>query len=205
MTVTVLGISGSPHRHGNTETLLDSFLDGARSAGADVEKVVLKDLDYTPCRGCNACHKTGECIVKDAAPPLFDKILLADCVAVASPIYSMGITAQLKGFIDRAQYLWSRKFLLKTLTFSEEHSRRHRGIFISTSGTGQKDVFDSAFPAVRALFHDTGFAYVPADNILANNMDTYNGIKNHPTALKEAFEKGVQVVREMEKIKSEGS
>ena len=49
MTVTVLGISGSPHRHGNTETLLDSFLEGARAAGATVEKVVLKDLTYTPC------------------------------------------------------------------------------------------------------------------------------------------------------------
>ena len=67
MTVTVLGISGSPHRHGNTETLLDSFLDGAKAAGASVEKVVLKDLNYSPCRGCNACHKTGECVVKDDA------------------------------------------------------------------------------------------------------------------------------------------
>jgi multimeric flavodoxin WrbA len=47
MTVKVLGISGSPHRHGNTETLLDSFLDGAKAAGATVEKTVLKDLDYS--------------------------------------------------------------------------------------------------------------------------------------------------------------
>ena len=201
MTVTVLGINGSPHRHGNTETLLDSFLDGARSAGADVEKVVLKDVSFSPCHGCNACHKTGECTVKDEPPPLFDRILATDCVAVASPIYSMGITAQLKGFIDRAQYLWARKFVLKTLDFSEEHSKRHRGIFISTAGTGRTDVFDSAFPAVRALFHDTGFEYETADNILACNMDSWNGIRNHPTALKEAFEKGVQVVRELEQIK----
>ena len=93
---------GKPAPDGNTETLLDSFLDGARAAGASVEKVALVDLDYTPCRGCNACHKTGECIVKDEAPALYDRILAADCVAIASPIYSMGITAQLKGFIDRA-------------------------------------------------------------------------------------------------------
>ena len=44
MEIKVLGISGSPHRHGNTETLLDSFLDGARAEGAVVEKVVLKTL-----------------------------------------------------------------------------------------------------------------------------------------------------------------
>ena len=56
MTVKVLGISGSPHRHGNTETLLDTFLEGAEGAGAEVRKVVLRELSYTTCRGCNACH-----------------------------------------------------------------------------------------------------------------------------------------------------
>jgi multimeric flavodoxin WrbA len=200
MTITVLGISGSPHRHGNTETLLDSFLDGARAAGASVEKVVLVDLDYTPCRGCNACHKTGECIVKDEAPALYDRILAADCVAIASPIYSMGITAQLKGFIDRAQYLWARKFILKTLDFSPEHIKKHRGVFISTAGQDLAHVFDNAFPAISALFHGTGFDY--SDNIVANNMDRYNGIKNHPTALKEAYMKGRQIVQELETIKN---
>ena len=198
MTVNVLGISGSPHRYGNTETLLDSFLDGAKAAGASVEKVVLGDIDYTPCRGCNACHKTGVCIVKDDAPKVYDKILAADILAVASPIYSMGITAQLKGFIDRAQYLWARKFILKTLNFSEDHIRRHKGVFISTAGQNLDRVFDSAYPAITALFHGTGFDYV--ENIVANNMDTWNGIKNHPSALKEAYEKGQQIVRDLERI-----
>jgi multimeric flavodoxin WrbA len=53
MAVIVLGISGSPHRHGNTETLLDKFLEGAREVGATGEKVVLKDLHYSPCQGCS--------------------------------------------------------------------------------------------------------------------------------------------------------
>jgi len=201
MAVTVLGISGSPHRHGNTETLLDSFLDGARAAGASVEKVVLRDLDYTPCMGCNACHKTGECIVQDDAITLFNKILAVDCIAVASPIYSMGITAELKGLIDRAQYLWARKFILKTLYFSNDHIKRHKGLFISTAGLSWDNVFDAAFPAITAFFNGTGFEYY--DNIIANRMDEYRGIKNHPTALKESFEKGQTVVRVLEKLKAE--
>jgi multimeric flavodoxin WrbA len=201
MAITVLGISGSPKRHGNTETLLDSFLDGAGSAGASVEKVVLKDLDYSPCRGCNACHKDGNCIVKDDAPPLFDRIMAADCLAVASPIYSMGITAQLKGFIDRGQYLWARKFVLKTLDFSPEHLARHKGIFISTAGQNWDHVFDGAYPSLTALFHDAGFEYY--DNIVANNMDTWKGIKNHPTAMKEAFGKGQKIVAVLEAIKAQ--
>jgi len=198
MEIKVLGISGSPHRHGNTETLLDSFLAGAKSAGASVEKVVLKDLDYVPCQGCNACHKTGECIVQDDAITLFDKILEMDAIAVASPIYSMGITAELKGLIDRGQYLWARKFILKTLFFPNEHIIRHKGIFISTAGLSWDNVFDAAFPAITAFFNGVGFEYY--DNIIANNMDEFKGIKNHPTALRDAFEKGQKVVAVLNKL-----
>jgi multimeric flavodoxin WrbA len=202
MTITVLGISGSPRRHGNTETLLDSFLEGAKAAGATVDKVVLKDLDFSACQGCNACHKTGNCIVKDDAPALYDQIFAADCIAVASPIYSMGITAQLKGFIDRAQYLWARKFILKTLSYSDEHIRRHKAVFISTAGQNNPDVFNAAFPAITALFNGCGFEYYA--NITANNMDESGGIKKHPTALKDAYDRGQELVRVLEEEKGSG-
>jgi multimeric flavodoxin WrbA len=198
MPVKVLGISGSPHRHGNTETLLDAFLEGVSEEGGEADKVILKDLDYSPCRGCNACHKEGECIVKDQAIPLFDRILTMDCLAVASPIYSMGITAELKGLIDRAQYIWARKFILKTLYFTDDHIRSHKGIFISTAGLSWDNVFDAAFPAITAFFNTIGFEYY--DNIIANEMDKYKGIQGHPTALKEAHAKGREVVRVIEAL-----
>jgi len=201
MTITVLGVSGSPHRQGNTETLLDRFLEGAKDAGASVEKVVLKDLSYSPCRGCNACHKTGNCVVQDDAVGLYGKMMAADCVAVASPIYTMGITAELKGLIDREQFLWARKFILKTMYFSDDHIRKHKGIFISTAGLGFEHVFDGAFPVITALFNTIGFEYY--DNIIANDMDRYGGIKNHPTALSEAYEKGQKVVRVLEKLRQQ--
>lgn len=200
MAVTVLGISGSPHRHGNTETLLDSFLDGAKAAGASVEKVILKDLAYSPCRGCNVCHRSGDCVVKDDATVLYDRILAADCVVLASPIYTMGITAELKGLIDRVQFLWARKFVQKTLFFSDEHIRQHKGLFVSTAGQNWDHVFDGAFPAITAFFNSTGFEYY--DNIIANNMDEYKGIKNHPAAMKEAFLKGQKVVMVIERLKT---
>ena len=202
MAVTVLGISGSPHRHGNTETLLDSFLDGARATGANVEKVVLKELTFSSCKGCNACHKTGTCIVQDDAIELFEKILASDIIAVASPIYSMGITAELKSLVDRAQYFWARKFILKNLYFPEDHIKRHKGLFVSTAGTSWDNVFDGAYPVVTAFFNGLGFEYY--DNIIASDMDSHKGIKNHPTALKEAYEKGKIVVGVVENLKNQG-
>ncbi|NMB78687.1 MAG: flavodoxin family protein [Methanomicrobiales archaeon] len=193
MSIRILGISGSPRRRGNTETLLDSFLEGAQEAGAEVEKVILKNMDFSACHGCNACHKTGDCVVKDEAPVLYDRILAADGIAVASPIYSMGITAQLKGFIDRGQYLWARKLMLKTLSFSDEHVRRHKAVFISTAGQNNPNVFDAAFPAIKALFNGCGFEYFC--NVTADNMDEFGGIKNHPTALTDAYKKGQEMAR----------
>jgi len=202
MPIRVIGLSGSPHRHGNTETLLDAFLEGTREEGAETEKVILKDLSYSPCRGCNACHRNGTCIVSDDAIPLFERILSSDCLAVASPIYSMGITAELKGLIDRAQFLWARKFILKTLYFPDDHIRKHKGIFISTAGLSWDNVFDAAFPAVTAFFNTLGFEYY--DNIIANDMDRYGGIRRHPTALADAARKGRSVVRVIANLSREG-
>ncbi|MDH7593709.1 MAG: flavodoxin family protein [Methanomicrobiales archaeon] len=197
--IRVLGISGSPRRHGNTETLLDALLEGSREAGGATEKVVLRELTYSPCRGCNACHRDGHCIVKDDLTDLFERILGTDCLAIASPIYSMGITAELKGLIDRAQFLWARKFILRSLYFSEEHIRSHKGIFVSTAGLGYEHVFDAAFPAITAFFNTIGFEYW--DNMIANDMDKYGGIRKHPTALVEAHEKGRKVVGAIERIR----
>jgi multimeric flavodoxin WrbA len=200
MTVTVIGISGSPHRHGNTETLLDSFLDGAAHAGADTDKIILRSMNYTPCRGCNACHKTGECIVQDDAEIIIERVMSCDCLAVASPIYSMGITAELKGLIDRAQYIWAQKFILKTRFYQDDVIRRQKGIFISTAGLPWEHVFDAAFPAITAFFNTLGIEYY--DNIIANDMDTYKGIRGHPTALNEAFAKGEDIVRVLGSLKT---
>lgn len=197
--VVVLGISGSPRRHGNTEQLLDAFLEGAHMAGGESDKVVLKTLSYTPCRGCNACHKAGNCILDDDAPPLFERVLASDVIAVASPIYSMGITAELKGLIDRSQYLWAQKFILKSRFFPDTHIRRHKGIFISTAGSSWDHVFDAAFPMMTAFFNTMGFEYY--DNLIANNLDAFRGIRGHPTALADARSKGSESVRVVRSLK----
>ncbi len=190
--IRVLGISGSPRRHGNTETLLDAVLEGAREVGAEVEKIVLRSLEYTSCRGCNACHRTGVCVIGDDLTQVFEKIAATDVLVLASPIYSMGITAEMKGLIDRAQYLWARKFILKDLYYPAEHIRLHKGLFVSTAGLGGENVFDAAFPAITAFFNTTGFEYW--DNVIANDMDRFGGIAGHPTALAEAREKGRNAV-----------
>ena len=200
MTVRVLGISGSPHRRGNTEQLLDSFLAGAEEAGAKVEKVVISTLTYRSCQGCNACHKTGVCVIKDDFIPLLTrKVPEADIVALASPIYSMSITSELKSFIDRAHTIWALKEKLKKVTYSKEHRASHLGFFIGTAGMDRADIFDYAKPVITAFFNGYGLSYPPDNNITAGAMDRYGGIRGHPTALAEAFEAGRAAVERLKK------
>lgn len=190
--INIIGILGSPRRHGNTEILLDSFLKGASEAGGSVEKVILSKLTYSSCRGCNACHKKGECILDDDIHSVFNRMLTADCIVVSSPIYTMGITAELKSFIDRAHYLWVRHLKLATDPLPPDKKRFHRGYFLSTAGMDRDDVFNTAFPMMRALFNIFGFSY--CDNILAKDMDGRGGMMGDPGLLQHAFKAGFDAV-----------
>ena len=192
----VIAINGSPRKGGNTETVLDAFIEGAQEAGADVEKIRLVEIDHKNCRGCNACHKTGICIIKDELTPVFDKLLTADILVLASPIYSMTVTAEMKSFIDRGQFLWAQKFFTKTLSFSEEHLAKHTGVFFATSGQSMRSIFDSAFPVVRVFFNDAGFSYT--ENVLFPGMDKHGGVKGWPESLVEARERGKEIVKKMD-------
>ena len=63
----VLIISSSPRKNSNSETLCKAFAEGAKEAGNEVEIVTLRDKTINFCRGCFACQKTQNCVIKDDA------------------------------------------------------------------------------------------------------------------------------------------
>jgi len=98
--IRVLGIVGSPRRNGNTEILVDQVLRGAEEAGALVEKVILSELDISPCRACDACQRTGKCVQQDDMTPLSAKMQDSQIWVLGTPVYWSGPSAQLKTFVD---------------------------------------------------------------------------------------------------------
>ena len=101
MSKKVLIISSSPRKGGNSDILCDAFADGAKAAGNEVEKVRIAALKIGYCTGCYACQKTGKCAIKDDAKKVIDKMMAADVIVLASPVYFYSICAQLKALIDR--------------------------------------------------------------------------------------------------------
>ena len=101
MSKNVLIISGSPRRGGNSETLCDQFAAGAKEAGNDVEKIVLREKKIGYCTGCSACEKSGVCVQKDDMAELLEKMIAADVIVLATPVYFYTMDAQIKTMIDR--------------------------------------------------------------------------------------------------------
>ena len=97
----VLAVVGSPRKRGNTDLLIDALLEGAKEAGAEVEKVYLADLHILPCDGCDVCRVSGQCVHQDDMIPLYEKLFRSDVWVLGTPIYWWGPSAQLKAFIDR--------------------------------------------------------------------------------------------------------
>jgi multimeric flavodoxin WrbA len=101
----VLGILGSPRQSGNTEILLNVTLSAAKQAGADTELIRLSKMNIKWCDGCNACRKTGECHIKDDMQDLYSKLLEANGIVFATPVYTWTMSGQMKVFLDRTYAL----------------------------------------------------------------------------------------------------
>jgi len=186
----VLGIMGSPRRQSNTEILLDRALEGAREAGAEVEKVLVSKLKISPCLEIYACRKDGNCAIEDDMQLLYKKLLEADHIIFASPIFFYGITSQAKAIIDRCQALWVRRHVLG---MGKEDKRERRGVFISIGATRGKKLFDGAVLTVKYFFDAIGVKY--SGDLLVRGIDNKGQIKEHSEALEDAFRLGQELVR----------
>ena len=97
----VLIISSSPRKGGNSDLLCDRFQAGAESAGHSVEKIFLKNYNIGYCRGCGVCNTTHKCVQADDMAALLEKMVQADVIVLATPVYFYSMDGQLKTFIDR--------------------------------------------------------------------------------------------------------
>ncbi len=161
----LLAVSTSPRTNGNSESALDVFLESVE--GFEIEKVRLKEMPFSPCRGCGYCEKEGECIQKDAFIPLMEKMIACDVLVFASPVYALSVCAQAKMAIDRCQALWARKYLLHT----DKKTPEKRGVFIATAGQTMPNVFDHTVPVARFLFDVAGVREKDMQYILLPGLD----------------------------------
>lgn len=188
----VLGIFGSPREGGNSDLLLDKVLEGAGSAGAEIEKVYVRKLNISGCQECGGCDKTGECVISDDMDSIYPFLWEADIVVLSSPIFFYGITSQAKALIDRSQALWSKRMLEKSPDQRKQYDHG-RGYFIAVGATKGKNLFEGVQLTAKYFFDALDKSY--EEGLFFRAVEGKGSIAEHPTALKEAFDFGAKIVK----------
>jgi multimeric flavodoxin WrbA len=199
--VKILGIAGSPRLNGNTSLLLDEALSGAREAGASINKIILCNRDIYPCQGCGDCNKTGECTVDDAMDKIYSLATQAHGIILAAPIYFNSLNAQTKALIDRFQCLWVLKEKLGEDITDPETRHARRGLFLSTAGADDPRAFDGALKVMDIFFDVLDIKYY--ERLLFFRIEQRGAVKNHPTALRNAYTAGEHLVVEISRSMGE--
>ena len=172
----VLIISTSIRPNSNSEMLANAFADGAGTSGNEVEIVSLKDKTIGFCKGCFACQKLGRCVIKDDANAITEKMLSADVIVWATPIYYYEMSGQMKTMIDRANPLFPLDY-------------RFRDVYLLTTAAEDEATVDDG--AVKGLqggsdcFEKARFA----GKVFAGGFTAPKEIEDSQK-LKEAFDMG---------------
>jgi multimeric flavodoxin WrbA len=187
MLLNILAVYGSPRRRGNTATLLDAAVEGARDEGARVEKIVLRDLKISPCLEIYGCKSEGECAIRDDFQGVRDKFLAARGVMLASPIFFYAVSGHTKALMDRFQSLWVKKHWIDNIpTGKPTHTKK--GLFISVGATRGKKLFEGATLSIRYFFDVLDISLFKT--LTYRQIDLEGDIENHPEYIREAYDAG---------------
>lgn len=184
----VTGIMGSPRKKSNTDLLLDEALRGSKEAGAEVEKLVVISLDIAPCAEYYACFKDGDCAIKDDMQMVYAKLVEADVVILASPIFFYGVTAQVKALIDRCQAVWARKHRLHWTVGKPGR----KGALIVVGATKGQRLFEGPVLTAKTFFDAIDVSY--SGELLIRSVEERGEVKQKPALLEQAFELGKKLV-----------
>lgn len=110
-------ISFSLRENSNSDALAAQFGAGAEEAGNEVERISLKDKVLHFCTGCLACQKIGRCVINDDANAIAEKVLHADVVVFATPIYYYEMSGQMKTLIDRMNSMFPKDYSFRDIYF----------------------------------------------------------------------------------------
>ncbi|AET67453.1 NADPH-dependent FMN reductase [Desulfosporosinus orientis DSM 765] len=146
----VLVLSASPRKGGNSDLLCDQFIFGANEAGYQTEKIFLRDKKIGYCTGCESCYTSHNCVQKDDMAGILEKMISADVIVMATPVYFYTMNAQIKTLIDRTvpkyQEITSKEFyfIVSAADSSEQAMERtidgFRGFMLCLKDAKEKGV-----------------------------------------------------------------
>ncbi len=172
----VVIISSSPRKDGNSETLAKQFEKGAKESGHKVDFICLRDYNLGYCKACYVCEQTGKCFQKDGMDEINEKLIKADVIVFATPVYFYSMSGQLKVMIDRLVPSYTK---IKADIY-----------LIATQWDSDKVIMENTFNAIRGATRDC-FENCQEKGIIYGVSLTEKGeAQNNAEYMSSAFEMG---------------
>ena len=187
----IVAIYGSPRRRGNTATLMNAAVAGARAAGAQVDEIILRDLKLSPCMEIYSCREDGECRIRDDFQAVRERVLSAAGLMLASPIFYYAVSAHTKILMDRFHSLWVKRAWVKP-SLPRPDGRR-KGLFISTGATRGRRLFEGTVLSVRYFFDTLDMDLWRA--LLYRGLEDETDVLGHPDYLAETGRAGGELAQ----------
>jgi multimeric flavodoxin WrbA len=184
----LLAVAGSPRRGGNSDALLDACIQGARTADAEVDLLIVAEAGIGPCTGCNGCDAEGACIVLDGMQAVYPRIDAADAIVIATPVFFATVPAVLKALYDRCQPYWACRYLLH-----RPIERRRPGGLLVVGAGGDPYGDACAITTTRSVFAVLGLDYAAE---LAVHADARGDALAQPDSIARAAEIGSALTKE---------
>lgn len=175
----VVIISSTPRVNGNSEILANEFARGAKDAGHCVEVVYLRDYNLKYCNGCYACEKIGKCIHNDGMNALGEKLLNANVIVFATPVYFYSMSGQLKVFIDRLVPYYTK---ITADTY-----------LIATQWDSNTEIMNNTFNAIRGCTIDCFENCKEKGVIYGVGLSDVGEAKNNKNYMQQAYAMGKNV------------
>ncbi|MEW6585876.1 MAG: flavodoxin family protein [Nitrospirota bacterium] len=186
----IIAFLGSPREGGNTELLLKEAVRGIEDSGFSVRLFNMNSMNIMPCQNCGGCEDSGMCVYADDMTQIYEAIRTADRVILASPIFFSALSAQIKVMLDRCQAFWCEKYLLKKSIPAGPHGRK--GLLLLVGGQKKDTGIQCAAESARVFFRTISIA--EHKTLGYTGVDTKGAILSHPTAMKDAYEAGKELV-----------
>ena len=174
----VLIISTSLRGGSNSEILAKECEKGALAAGHDVELVSLKGKEIKFCIGCLACQTKGACVLKDDVAEIMEKVLAAEVIVYATPIYYYEMSGQMKTLLDRLNPMYPMDYAFREI------------YMIATAAEAEESAFEKAYNGLQGWVDCFEKAELKGI-VTGGGIGNANDAGNHADAMQKAYELGL--------------
>lgn len=153
--------NGSPRKNGNTAFLIDELTKRLKGSSKIINAY---SCNISPCMDCRFCRTHGSCAVNDGMQTVYQDIVSAENIVIASPIYFSELTGPLLSVASRLQLFYS----LKRFQGSDILSSKRRNGFVILAGGGD-GASERAVATSKCLLSQMGAAFF--DCAISHNTD----------------------------------